>query len=289
MIRFLWNKCVEFTLSLFVIVFICFFPFKLSESAAGQGFSYTIKDTISNLLNPSQVMYFSKNIAVERPLFPTIWEKYIYTMELLALGFFIALAAAVGLVFLYTILSVKMQRVGKAILKMMESFPDVMIVLILQLSIMQIFRLTGFEITNLYAFGNERAYVIPLVSLTVIPAIMIYKMMILSLDEEFEQNYVEYARAKGIGTRTILFKHMFRNIFLNILNHSKTILLFMLSTLFVVEGLSNINGFMTFIINDAIIEPDILILWALMLFIPFYIIFTISELYIAKTTGVFTS
>ena len=287
--RFLYNKCVELTISLFAIFFICYLPFTMDKTATDSGFTYTLKDTISQLLNPNQMMYFSRNTNAERPLFPAIWEKYIYTMELLAIGFFIALAAAVGLVFLYTIFSAKMQRVVKAILKMMESFPDVMIVLILQLTVIHIYRLTGFEITNLYALGDERVYVIPLVSLTVIPAIMIYKMMILSLDEEFEEMYVEYARAKGIGMRTILFKHMFRNIFFNILNHGKTILLFMLSTLFVVEGLSNINGFMMFIINDAIIEPGILILWALMLFIPFYIIFTISELYIAKTTGVFTS
>ena len=287
--RFLYNKCVELTISLFVIFLICYLPFTMDKTATDAEFTYTIKDTISQLLNPNQMMYFSKNTNAERPLFPVIWEKYIYTMELLTTGFFIALVAAVGLVFLYTILSEKMQRVGKAILKMMESFPDLMVVLILQLSVMQLFRLTGFEITNLYAFGDERVYVIPLVSLTVIPAIMIYKMMILSLDEEFEQRYVEYARAKGIGMRTILFKHMFRNIFLNILNHSKTILLFMFSTLFVVEGLSNINGFMTFIINDAVIEPGILILWVLMLFIPFYVIFTIFEYYIGKTTGVFTS
>ena len=287
--RFLWKKCIELTISLFVIFLICYLPFKMDKSAAGQGSSYSIKDIISQLLSPNQMMYFSKNTGAERPLFPAIWEKYIYTMELLAIGFFVALAAAVGLVFLYTFLSAKMQRVGKAILGMMESVPDVMVVLILQLLIMQIFKLTGVEITNVYAFGDERAYFIPLVSLTVIPAIMIYKMMILYLEEEFEQSYVEYAYAKGIGMRTILLKHMFRNIFLHILNHSKTILLFMLSTLFVVEGLSNINGFMTFILNDALIQPGILILWVLMLFVPFYIIFAIFELYIGKTTGVFTS
>jgi ABC-type dipeptide/oligopeptide/nickel transport system permease component len=207
-------------------------------------------------------------------------------MSILVISFIIAIALATFLNYIFELSSNKVRKFVRNLLNMFESIPDVMLVMLLQIGIASIFKATGFLVADVVAFGHERIYLLPILCLTIVPTIYLFRMMVLETEKERTQPYVEFAIARGFSKTYILFRHMYPNIIIHLLNYSRSIFLFMLSNLMIIELLFNIQGFMTFFYPLLLgFTFENCLMWFLLLVTPFYVINEILLLIASKWNG----
>jgi ABC-type dipeptide/oligopeptide/nickel transport system permease component len=240
---------------------------------------------LSDLLHPFSISYIDFDTKRKIFVLPLLLDKYSYSMTLLFVSFVIAITCATLLNYLYEISSSKIRKFIRSLLDVFESVPEVMLVILLQIGIASIFMATGYLVADIVAFGDERTYLLPIICLSIVPTIYLFRMMVLETENERIQPYVEFAIAKGFSKTYILFRHMFPNIIINLLNYSRSIFLFMLSNLLIIEILFNIQGYMNAIRNYYLFTFDICLIWFFLLVTPFFIINTVLLFIASKWSG----
>ncbi len=241
-----------------------------------------LKDTFTKMMHYKDITYQSWVMGKvrEHPLFPDILDPYFYSLTILTSSFLVALLIAVILSTFYLLSPAVIKKGGKAILFVLESMPDIMIILSLQLLLICFFKQTDFMPFRVITFADKRAYVLPILCLSLLPTIQLFRMLILYLEDEQNRPYVEVAKGKGLSRLHIIVFHLFRNVLIHLFHHSKTIFMFMLSNLFVLEFVFNINGIMRFLLFH--VEPHISIIVIVMLFLPFYLLFIAGALLVKR-------
>lgn len=106
----------------------------------------------------------------------------------------------------------------------------------------------------LYGFGvklnvlptvglNEwQAYIMPVTALSIYPTAYITRLMRSSLLDVMGQDYIRTAKAKGVSSFLILFKHALRNAILPIVTYVGPMLAYLMTGSFVVEKIFTIPG-----------------------------------------------
>lgn len=205
-------------------------------------------------------------------VFPVIFYKYLDSMKMLGLSFVVACLIAfiigyVGLIFFKN----KIKYI-KSFLEIFESIPDLMIILLLQYAVILVYKETGIKLARVVTLSEE-AILLPVISLSVPISLYITKVLIHYIEEELEKHYVMLARAKGFTFSYILNVHILRNIADGMFGTSKTIFWSMLSTLFVIDYLFNMNG----LLRVMLTATDPFIIGCILIFIPFFFIYRIYE------------
>ena len=249
------------------------------------GYSNKLPLDLTNLLHPFSINYIDFNTKRKIFVLPILLDKYSYSMTILFVSFIISIICATFLNYLFEISSSKIRKFIRSLLDVFESIPEVMLVMLLQIGIASIFMATGYLVADIVAFGDERTYLLPIICLSIVPTIYLFRMMILETDKERSQPYVEFAISRGYSKTYILFRHMFPNIIINLLNYSRTIFLFMLSNLMIIEILFNIQGYMNAITNYYFFKFDICLIWFLILVTPFFIINAVFLFIASKWSG----
>lgn len=244
------------------------------------GYVSTLKSIFSSIIHPDSLVYSIRGVA--RPLFPKILEPWQYSMTLLFIAFFAAFIVALAATYFTMLLPKKFREKIKFALFTIESLPDVLIIAIFILLIITLYRHTHFLLFNIATIGEDKAYTLPIIVLAILPAVLLYRTMILDFEEEMTQPYVELATAKGMEARYVLLVHVLRNAFISIFLHSKFILWFMLSNLLVVEYVFNIHGLMYFMFT--LYSPEVLTTGLFLLFLPLYLMFAIGQSVIELST-----
>jgi oligopeptide transport system permease protein len=110
------------------------------------------------------------------------------------------------------------------------------------------------SVLMLYAFGmnlkilptvglNEwKAYIMPVTALALYPSAYITRLMRSSLLDVMGQDYMRTARAKGVSSAKILFKHALRNAILPVITYVGPMLAALMTGSFVVEKIFTIPG-----------------------------------------------
>jgi ABC-type dipeptide/oligopeptide/nickel transport system permease component len=234
----------------------------------GMNYVHTIWSVIRDLAHPNKINYLSNN--GQHSIFPEIFQGWSYSLIILFFGFCSALLLATLLAFCTMILPIPMIKGTKGLLFFLESIPDVFIVMTIQLFEITIFHHTHIKLFDIYTYMHP-LFVLPIITLAIPPAIMIYRMIILEIEEEAIKEYVELAKVKGLSQTSILFRHIFRNILLKTLLHARTILFFMISNLLIVEFIYLSGGLLIFLKQLYPFDkslPDILTFSILLLMIP---------------------
>lgn len=174
-------------------------------------------------------------------LFPVIFYKYYDSMKILGLGFLTALFIAFFIAYIALILFKNKMKYLKSFLEIAESIPDLMLILLLQFTVIIIYKKTGIKLATVVSL-REEAILLPVLSLSVPISLYITKVLIHYIEEELEKPYIVLAKAKGFTFTYILNVHVLRNIAEGMFGTSKTIFWSMLSTLLVVDYLFNMNG-----------------------------------------------
>ncbi|MEW9051186.1 MAG: ABC transporter permease subunit [Neobacillus sp.] len=207
-------------------------------------------------------------------LFPFILYRYFNSMKMLAMGITVAIAIAFSISYLALIFFKKKIRYLKSFLELLESIPDLIFILLLQFSVVFIYKQTGVKLAQVVTL-REEAILLPVISLSVPISFYITKVLLHYIEEELEKYYVSLARAKGMHFSYILNVHVLRNIADGMFGTSKTIFWSSLSTLLIVDYLFNMNGLLRMMLTST----DPFFIGSVLIFVPFFIIYRIYEVF----------
>lgn len=227
-----------------------------------------IVHTLTNMTNLGNLEYYEKGAYL--PLFPEFLHLYLKSFLFLVSALALGILAGILIVYLTMLLGGRSKKGIKSILLVVESLPDIFVILLFQLLIMWFFKHTNLRLLNIYSSYGDPAYALPIICLSVLPAVYITKYLLLTFEDEEKKDYVVFARSKGISFSAIIISHIFKNSIITFFNHFKSIFWFALSNLLMLEFIFNLRGFTTFVQSIAIRNPDIITYSLLMVFIPFY-------------------
>ncbi|WP_421383248.1 ABC transporter permease subunit [Bacillus salacetis] len=216
------------------------------------------------------------------PMFPTFWSYYFYSMIIFISSILLATFVAFVLTFITIRLPKRASRIMLSILDFLESLPDLLIIIIIQFSVIVIFKRTGILLAPV-AGGNDPVYLLPIFALSILPSIFIFRMCLLLVEDELTKPYVDLAISKGFKKMYIFTAHIIRNIMPSLMNHMKAFILILLSNLIVFERLFNIYGITHFIF--AFPQVDVICFSLIMFYLPIFILLMVSNVIIHLTTG----
>jgi peptide/nickel transport system permease protein len=208
------------------------------------------------------------NEVTERPLFPEIWGIVGYTLALLLASFFIAFTIAVFLGWVTELFPPVFKKALLAISDLLEALPDLFFVFLIQLTVVWVYKKTGWLAANPFTSSREPSFLLPLITLSVVPAIYLFRMQLLLSDTQLEKDYITFARSKGIRKSNIIVHHLIKNTVSELSIHLPFIMLILFSQMVVLEYLFNMNGIMKILLGEQPSETRamLLLLIALPLF-----------------------
>lgn len=270
---------LRFVFSLLGIVLISGFPVLIGGLTEGE---LRISEYISSLQLILKEVWPLQEFSVmnmrtgrEIFLFPTIAEYILYSLQILFLAFAAAVVFALVFTVLTMLLSEKARERVKLFLYFLESLPDLLIIMAAQLGIIFIYLKTDVLISKIAVVGGDKIYWLPVLCLSILPMIQLYRLCMLTFQEEERQMYVELARSLGFSKVFIVWMHMFRNAIISVFFQSKKTIWFMLSNLFVLELMFNMPGIMLFMRDN--ISPEVFLVTIFSFFLPMFILYSVGE------------
>ncbi|WP_391209550.1 hypothetical protein [Psychrobacillus sp. L4] len=203
-----------------------------------------------------------------------------YSLEIL----FLALIIAIFLALLFTIITMlfkeRIRQRIKTLFFFLESFPDILVILLVQLTIIMIQKQTGIFISKIAVTGGEKIYMLPVFCLMILPMVQLYRLSMLTFEAEERKMYVELTKALGFSKLIILTIHIFRNAVISIFFQSKKTMWFMLSNLFILERMFNMPGIM-FHLSEHL-SGELFLITVCSFFFPVFFIYSIGEWYFLR-------
>ncbi|WP_413298811.1 ABC transporter permease subunit [Bacillus sp. 1P10SD] len=171
------------------------------------------------------------------------FHKYLYSMTILGASLLIVIILSLTIATGIMLLPLSVQKRFKGFIDFTTTIPDLLIIALLMYLVFYMNRTYHLKIFRLYGGVETEPYFIPIFIIIFVPTIFLTQLILKEYSTEEHQNYVLFARAKGLPLRTIYLKHIFRNIIPLILIHLKYIVWFMLSSIYVIERILNIKGY----------------------------------------------
>jgi ABC-type dipeptide/oligopeptide/nickel transport system permease component len=169
-------------------------------------------------------------------------DQYYYSMSLLSISLLIVSIAGILIsTFIMMFPSFVRTRLQRLI-DFTTTTPELVIIFLLQYVAIYAYKTFDIKLFRLYGTVHNEPYFVPIIIITFLPTIFLIQFLIKEYIKEEQREYVLFARAKGIPLWTIYVKHMIRNIFPYFLIHLRTIIWFLLTNVFVVENLFNMQG-----------------------------------------------
>jgi peptide/nickel transport system permease protein len=275
---------LNFIISLIGIILVSGLPVLLSGINKNEiyidAYWKTVQDIIYAIFHPSELTYVIIGGHKERDLFPYLWDPIVYSLTVLFSSFLCAITLAILFTIVSMLFSEKVRIRIKFFFYIFESLPDILIILSVQFALLFYFKKSGillFEIASTY---EEKAYVLPILILAILPAVQLFRVSILSFESESQKNYVLLAKSIGLGKLFILTVHILRNAIISVFFQSKKTVWFMLSNLFVIELLFNIPGITRFLLSTF--QPNLFTLAILSIFIPLFLFYNLGEYVLSK-------
>ncbi|OAT81509.1 hypothetical protein A6P54_12085 [Bacillus sp. MKU004] len=274
----------NFILSAAGIILMGGLPMLISGLAAKEvhwhAYWTTIQEILYAIIHPSELTYKVIGGQKERDLFPFLWEPIQYSLTVLFSSFFLAMLMAVILTILTMMFSEKIRQSIKFGFYLLESLPDLLIILILQLAILAYYKQSGQVVVGIAATYEEKIYLLPILVLAILPSIQLYRLTIMTFEKEEKKDYVQLAKSIGLGKFFILIVHILRNAVISVFFQSKKTVWFMLSNLFVIELLFNIPGITRFLMST--LQPTLFTLALFSIFIPLFLFYNIGEFVLSR-------
>jgi peptide/nickel transport system permease protein len=276
------DSLFSFILSVIGIILLGSVPFMFTGMSFNTD-SYVdgIGELFKSMMKPAEIMYFTTS--GKYPLFPSMWDIFSYSLTILFSAFFIALVLALIFAILIFMLPSRLKDKIRVFSFMFESIPDVLIAISMQFFIIWFFKKTNILLFQIVSLYDQKTYFVPIFCLTVLPTLLILRILLLNMGEEFSKQYIDTAKSKGMGSFRILWRHVLPNTLLSVFHQSRNILWFMLSNLLMVEFLFNIYGVTTLVREMG--NPAIFTISMLMLFVPMFLFFTALRIFTYKWVG----
>lgn len=236
---------------------------------------------IQSLSSPAEIT-ITNNQNNTYSMFPTFWSYYFYSVIIFLSSILLATFVAFVLTYFTIQLPEKVSKVLLKVLSFLESLPDLLIIIIIQYAVIVFFKRTGILLAPV-AGGNDPVYLLPILALSILPAIFIFRMSLLLVEDELTKPYVDLARSKGFKKMYIFTTHIVRNILPSLMNHMKAFILILMSNLIVFERLFNIYGITHFIFSFP--QVDVICFSLIMFYLPIFLLLMVCNVIIQLTTG----
>lgn len=175
------------------------------------------------------------------PIVDDVQKLLVRSLYIIIPSFFLSVlfGTVLGIVHFYF----REKRLGKIqsfISWVFSSIPDFFLYIGIQYLLIKLIK-AGLPQFNLYGHDQWYSFILPLVAVTIFPLIHMTKFTATTLENEVGQDYLRTARAKGL-TRTTVLKHMFWNCWSSLINQTQFIMLYILTSLPIIEKLSSYQG-----------------------------------------------
>ncbi|MFC6041118.1 ABC transporter permease subunit [Paenisporosarcina macmurdoensis] len=278
---------IQLVVALFSILLISGAPLLIAGFQRGEllwkEYIETLQFHVKSLWNFRELSvdyYIGRGEVRQVPVFPQLLENISYSLQLLFLALAAAIIFALIGTFITMLLSGKLRSRVKLVFYFLESFPDILIILLAQLSIVIIFQQTGVLVSKIAAIGDDRIYWLPVLCLMILPMIQLYRLSMLTFEAEERQMYVELAKSLGFSKVFILFLHILRNAMISVFFQSKKTMWFMLSNLFILELMFNIPGIMYYMFEN--LSGILFLVTVLSFFLPVFLLYSLGEWYFLR-------
>lgn len=164
-------------------------------------------------------------------------------------------------------------KIQENIIWFFSSVPDFFLYMAIQFGLIKIMN-AGFPRFSLY--GNDQWYnfIIPCIAITIFPLIHFSKATTASMEREAGQDYVRTSIGKGMENKRVMI-HMFWNCLNGLINQCQFIMLYIVSSLPIIEKLSNYHG-AGYHLLDSILKLDTITSFAFI--IPFLLLMFVTVL-----------
>lgn len=124
-------------------------------------------------------------------------------------------------------------------------------------------------------WGTWQQVILPAVTLGLIPAAYIARLLRLQLAETMSSDFIRTARAKGLSYRKALFKHALKLSYLPVLSYLGPAAATTMTGSFVVEVVFNIPGMGTYFVDGVIGKDQFLILAVVLIYATMLVVFNL--------------
>lgn len=244
---------------------------------------------LKNVLHIIKSLIFPDNLIILGPtnqeysIFLNFWDYYFYSLTIFISALCIAIICGLFITYITILLPQKINDFVSKFVSLLESLPDLFIIMLIQFSVILYFKQSGHLLFPVAGSSENQTYFLPVVTLALIPAFMIFRINLHLVSDEWNKSYVELAKSKGFNKTEIFFFHVLRNIAPSIFSHSKTIVLYLLSSMVIFEKLFNIYGIFTFITSYP--NPNVIAFTLILFFVPVFLIYAVITSLIEKYTG----
>ncbi|WP_430789977.1 ABC transporter permease subunit [Virgibacillus flavescens] len=269
-----------YLLGVFGVICISVFPQFFAHNGLSDPLSYFIDlgNFIVTFVQPDSWLYQVPRSAGEFSLLGTLWDPFIYSMEILFGALLLGFSIAFILAFLANFLPQRLLQGIKSSLDFLESIPDIVIAALLQMVVIYVYKTSGVDLFTVASYMDEQAYLGPIITLSILPMVSLFKILLLMIEEEFLKDYVGFLKSKGIKNTGILLRHVLKNILPTTFHHSKIIVWATLSSQFIIERIFNVHGISAYVVESF--TPMTIAASLILLFTPFFIIFQVVDIWL---------
>ena len=181
---------VQFILSCIGIVFIGALPVLTKGLNSGMldwsGYIHSLSTIINGLFHPDQLKYFTVTpfSSIERPLFPTLLNPVLYSLTILFSSLVVATIGALLFTIFTLLIPVRIRQGVKMTLNILESIPDILVIILAQFFVIFFFQKTGVLLVDVAALTGQKVYFLPIICLAILPTIQLYRLSMLTFEDE---------------------------------------------------------------------------------------------------------
>jgi ABC-type dipeptide/oligopeptide/nickel transport system permease component len=198
-----------------------------------------------------------------------VYEAFMRSIYLIVFSFLISIFLGV-LLSLITALNKGTSKVYNFISSIGISIPNVFLIISLQ-SLVVYLHTSGYSSLPLSDSDSYRHMILPIISLSIIPTVYVSKSCTKEIENIMKKDYIKTALSKGGSKLRILFLHVFKNLYSEILNSADYIITIILSSLLIVEYFFSYSGlaFLTYKSFQRS-EPELLIACSFIFALTYY-------------------
>lgn len=210
-------------------------------------YGYTVKDQLKSFLHGDFGKYRDPYTRKEVPMTTAIPKMLLKTCTYFIPGLLLAILLSM-LVALWASISRRIGVVLDGIHALLVGLPDFFLIVLIQLAAIYATKLLGHYVLLIVQVGDRTPFLIPFLTIALIPSVTIYGTLRVAIARELGQDYVVTALAKGLTRREVLFSHVLRNVMEDVLAILPRATTLALASMAVAEAICGIGGLGGFII-----------------------------------------
>lgn len=218
-----------------------------------------------------QLFKFELNPIIHQWAATSIAERYLYTLEILGLSLLAMIFGGILLTAFFIVTPRRIQSKVKDFINFSEAVPDLLIIFVLQFIVIYLYKETGIKLFRLYGL-SEKSYLLPVVAVSLLPSFFMAQFLIRQIEDEWEKDYVIFAKSKGLHNLTIYFTHILRNIFPLAIIQLRTLIWVLLSNLVLIEYIFAMQGFTKDLDNIFSKDAPGVIIFCLLVALPILLV-----------------